>query len=294
MDSATERITSRIKGIGVDTFRTILINVKRVSKMGGDCYAEKIRDKAGRLINLKLLNPGTIRIEANEFGIIKQYVQVATNNLRQIKILNTFDPEQIFNIANDRLADEIHGIPELEKLYDIIKWRHQSMSDLATVFHRYVFPILEIYAKTDDPTELADLEAKYTKSMKNMESRIIPAGAVEKVERVSIPQHSTLDPLPWNIFLRSYFTESSNVPDLIRGKSDEVSLAAGKLNYLGFKEKIEMEQLEYAEQIKSQLGITLEFEKPQEIDIEIAQDNRNIEERRSAKENKEVVSGRAV
>lgn len=150
-----------------------------------------------------------------------------------------------------------------------MKWKHQSMGDIATVFHRYVYPILEIYAATDDPVELESLRVLYDKSVKQMESRIIPKGAIEKVERVAIPQFSTLDPLPWQKFLRSYWAETSNVPDLVRGKSDEVSLAAGKLNLLSFKEKIIMEQIEYSEEIKSQLGLDIKFEEPPEIDIEV-------------------------
>ena len=268
MDDKTKKITDRIKGNGNDTFRIVLKNQKRTSKICGDSFAEQIRDKANRLINLKPLNPGRIRIEANGFGIITKYEQVSSANPSG-KVLRTWTPDQIFHIPNDRIADEIHGIPELEKTYKIMKWKHQSMGDIATVFHRYVYPILEIYAKTDDPAELAAIEAVYTKSVKNMESRIIPEGTVEKVDRVAIPQFATLDPLPWQKFLRSYYTEASNVPDIIRGKSDEVSLAAGKLNVLSYNQKIIMEQLEYSEQIKSQLGLDISFEEPPEIDIEV-------------------------
>ena len=268
MDEKTKKITDRINGNGKTTFRRILTNAKRVSKICGDSYAEIIRDKARRIINIKELNSGTVRIDSNKRGMIKKYTQVSSNLTGEIEILNTWEPKDIFHICNDPIGDEVHGIPELEKTYNIMKWKHQSMGDIATVFHRYVYPVLDVYAKTDDPAELLDIQVLFDKSVKNMESRIIPAGSIEKVERVSIPQFSTLDPLPWQKFLRSYWTETSNVPDLIRGKSDEVSLAAGKLNYLGYKEKIEMEQLEYEEEIKSQLGFELDFESPKEIDVE--------------------------
>ena len=268
MDANTRKITDRITGNGKETFRIVLKNQKRVAKICGDSFAEQIRDKANRLINLKPLNPGRIRINSNGLGIITSFEQVSSTD-PLAKVFHTWQPEEIFHLSNDRIADEIHGIPELEKTYKIMKWKHQSMGDLATVFHRYVFPVLDIYAKTDDPVELASLQTLYDKSNKNMENRIIPSGVIEKVERLSIPQYSTLDPLPWQKFLRSYYTESSNVPDLIRGKSDEVSLAAGKLNYVGYKEKIIMEQIEYSEEIKSQLGLVVGFEEPKEIDIEM-------------------------
>ena len=113
------------------------------------------------------------------------------------------------------------------------------------------------------------IEDIYNKSFKNSENRIFPSGTIEKVERISIPQYSTLDPLPWQKFLRSYHTESSNVPDIIRGKSDEVSLAAGKLNVYAYREKIIYEQLEYAEEIKAQLGLIIKFEEPPEPEVAV-------------------------
>lgn len=291
-----KKIVERIKGNGIQTFRTILINHKRVSKTAGDSYIEKMRDKAGRLVNLKVLNPGTIKVTANSFGIIEKYEQVSTSNKSPIPvILNTWEGDTLDNIwhlANDPIADEIHGIPEIEKLYDIIKWKYQLTNITSVVFRRYIAPILDIYANTDDPTELTALKTMYDNSVKYFENRIIPKGAIDHTERVSVPQYSTLDPLPMLMFYRSYFTESSNVPDLIRGKSDEVSLAAGKLNYLGFKEKIIMEQIEYAEQIKQQLGIDLKFSEPKEIDLEIAKTNQDMNDRRTAKENKVVTTGK--
>ena len=102
-----------------------------------------------------------------------------------------------------------------------------------------------------------------------MENMIYPKGSIDKIERVSIPQYSTLDPLPWIILLRDYFNLSSNVPDIIQGHSRETSLAAGKLNYLAFKENIEIEQLEYEEDVEAQLGIKLKFERAEDIDIEM-------------------------
>lgn len=285
MDSKTRKIVERIEGNNKDTFRVILKNVKRVSKICGDGFSGIVKDKAKRLINLKVLNPGTIRIEANKMGMINKYSQVS--NPPNPNVLDTWEPEEMFHIPNDRIADEIHGIPELEKTFNIMKWKHQSMGDLATMFHRYIFPILDVYAKTDDPTELAHIEDIYNKSVKNMNNRIIPEGVVDKVERVSIPQFSTLDPLPWQKFLRSYWTETSNVPDIIRGKSDEVSLAAGKLNVFAYKEKIIMEQLEFSEQIKQQLGLDIKFEAPPDLDVEISNDdkafNKNVN---NVKENK--------
>ena len=260
-----KKITERITGNGKDTFKKILYNMKRVSKICGDAHAEIILDKANRLINLKPLNSGSIKTIANKRGIIIRYEQLDNKN----NVIHTWTPEQIFHVINERIADEIHGIPEPEKLIRIIKWRHQSMSDISVVFHRYVKPLLQINADTDDVTELNALKVKFDNATKYMENIIIPKGAVESTERISIPQFSTLDPLPWILLLRDYFVLSSGVPDIILGHSRETSLAAGKLNYLAFKEKIEQEQEDYEEDIYMQLGIKIKFKAPKEIDIEM-------------------------
>ncbi len=294
MSDNAKKITDRIRGNGNQTFRKILMNHLRVSKICGDSYLEKIKDKAGRIINLKMLNPGTIKVQANNKGMITKYEQVSSNqSIEKSTVLQTWQPDEIWHLMNDNIADEIHGIPELEKTYDIMKWKSQCMNITSVIFFRYIAPILEIYANTDDPTELAAIVALYDKSIKNFENRVIPKGAIDKVERVSVPQYSTLDPLPWLKFLRSYYTESSNCPDLIRGKSDEVSLAAGKLNYVGWKEKIIFKQLEFAEEIKANLGIEVEFEEPIEIDVEIARTDDTMQEKKEAKQNKIVTSGKA-
>ena len=57
------------------------------------------------------------------------------------------------------------------------------------------------------------------------------------------------------------------VPDIILGHSRETSLAAGKLNYVAFQEKIKQDQEEYEDIIMSQLGIDISFEDPVNIDI---------------------------
>jgi len=276
MNTATEKIVGRWRGNGIDTVRKILINIKRTSKIGGDCYSEIIRDKANRIINLKILDAGTIRIEANNLGIIEKYEQIVQKPMElQIKVLNSWEPDEIFHIANDRIADEIHGIPEAEKLQKLIKTKHQGMDDYTTILHRYGKPTFFYEANTDDEAELAAITAKLNKAVKEFENIVVPKDTLSKIEKTSVPHYSIPDPVPWFNFTRSYFTESSGVPDLIRGKSDEVSLAAGKLNYLGYKEKIIMEQLEYSEEIKAQLGLDISFEEPAEIDIEMGINNSN-------------------
>lgn len=281
-DAKTKAAAKRIKGNGKKTFRQIIFNHKRTSMIAGDAFAWIPRDKAGRLMNIKELDPGTIEIEADKFGVIKKYNQVTIKN-GKVKILDSWKPKEIWHTMNDPIADEIHGIPEPEKLQKIIKMRQQAMSDSSLILHRYGKPTYFFEADTDDETELASITATLDKVFKNFENSVTPKGTFSKIDRVSQPHFGTIDAQPWHNFLRSYFTESSGVPDLVRGKSDEVSLAAGKLNLLSYKEKIIMKQMEYEEEMDDQLGLSLELERPIEIDIEISRTEEDQELKESAK-----------
>ena len=131
-DEATKKILDNIRGWGKDTFNTIIENMIRTYNIGGDAFAEIIKNKRGVLINLKILNPATIKIVVHKGGIIKKYIQT----VKKSKI--SFKPEEVFHLAWNRIADEIHGTSIIEKIENIILMRNEAMTDIKTVFHRYV------------------------------------------------------------------------------------------------------------------------------------------------------------
>ena len=305
-----EKTAKKIKGNGKDTFRKILLNGKRTSKICGDGFIQKVKDKAGRLINLIPQNPGTITIIANRKSRILKYVQFMENtninlgttnaeiqeeiqkNIMEKTIVSSWDPDEMFHISNNRIADEIHGIPESEKLELIGQWKKQASEDQSTIIRRYGKPTYFYEVDTDDDTEIADIETKINKTITEFSNMVVPKGTLSEVKNIRTPQLGTIDVIPWLNHLRSYYTEASGVPDLIRGKSDEVSLAAGKLNVLGFKEKIIMEQIEFSEDIEAQINLELEFEPPPQIDTEIAKTMKEQEGKIQAKENKKIMTGK--
>src|SRR3990167_5843464 len=104
-DAETKVILDHITGAGKDTFCDILFNMDLVARISGDAYAEIMRDESsGILINLKPLNPENIRVVYDKKGILKRYEQIIGG-----KITN-FEPDEIFHLAHNRLADQIHGI----------------------------------------------------------------------------------------------------------------------------------------------------------------------------------------
>ena len=268
-DEKTKKILDRIRGFGKDTFNSIMFNAVVTYTVGGDFFAEIIRDKAGRLTNLKPLNPESIRIVVNDNGIIKRYEQTDRNK----KVVATFKVDEIFHLAKDRTADEIHGTSTIEKLESTILSYEEAKNDLKKVFHRYVKPIHVFKLDTDDPSEIATFKAKADAAVENGENMFIPKDAVE-MERVSIPQFSTLDPIPWIQELEKLMIMSEGVPAIVLGSGTGNSEATGKILYLAFQQMVEWNQLFLEEQLKAQLGVEVEFEFPASIEPELMQDTK--------------------
>lgn len=260
-----KNILDKIKGFGKDTFNTILQNMVKNYYVGGDAFAEIIKSPSGRIINLKPLDPSAIAIVVNEQGIIKRYEQ---NSKIPGNPPKTFEPEEIFHLAKNRFADEIHGTGIIEAIEEIILMRNEAMTDIKTVFHRYVKPLWIWQLDTDDSTKIAAFKAKADQTVANSENIYIPKGAAE-AERVSVPQFSTLDPLPWIRDLTDYFYQATNTPDVIVGSAKQTVEASAKILYLAFQQSVEEDQLFIEEQIKMQLGLEIELEFPASIEQDL-------------------------
>src|SRR3990167_362196 len=259
--------TEKITGFGKDTFNTIMYNQHRTMRICGDSFAEIIGTKRKELRNLKPLNPGSIKIIADGFGIITRYEQY-----HQGKLVRKFDPEDMFHLSNNRLADQIHGRSTFEKLINTIEAYREANEDLRVVFHRYVKPLMVISVNTDNATEIAAFKTQVDNTMKKSENLIVPKDTVESIERVSVPQYSTLDPLPYIKHKKTVFTASEGMPDVIMGDPGNTAEAAGKIIYLAFQQTVEWEQKYLTEQCKVQLGLELEFEFPASIEPDLVKD----------------------
>jgi len=266
-DPETMIILDSIIGWGKDTYNTILENMIRTYYIGGDAYCEVIRDEDGELINLKPLDTGAMKIVVDDKGIIKRYEQISKTK----NVPKNFKPEEIFHLARNRVADEIHGVSIIDNLQNIILMRNEAMTDMQEVFHRYIHPKNIFKLDTDNVAEIAAFKAKMDASTGAGENMYIPMGAVE-VESMSIPPNSTLNPLPWINDLNKYFYQATRVPEIIVGSSSEMTEASAKIAYLAFQQTIEEEQLFIEEQTGIQLGIEIELEFPASLENELLSD----------------------
>ena len=271
-DPQTTFILDGIKGFGKDTFNTILENAVRTYHIGGDAFLEIIRDGEGNLINLKPLDPGTIKIIVNRKGVIKRYEQIGKTK----EVIQKFNKEDIFHLARNRVADEIHGVSLIKTVEKIILARNEAMADYKKLLHRNVFPVHKFILDTDDPAKIEAFKAKADHAVEGGENMYIPKGAVEQ-ELISVPGNATLNPLPWIQQLNQYFFQACGVPQIIVGGSGEFTEATAKIVYLAFEQTIEEEQLFIEEQAGQQLGIEIELEFPASLENELLSDKAKSE-----------------
>lgn len=261
----TTLLLMTIKGNGKDTFNSILENAIRTYHIGGDAFLEVIRNPKGYLINLKPLDPGTIKIVANRQGIIIRYEQIS-----KIKgVSKKFEPKDIVHLSRNRVADEIHGVSLIPAVENIILARNEAMADMKKLMHRHVKPIVVWQLDTDDTAKIAAFKVKGDAAMEQGENIYIPKGAVLPPEILAVAGNATLNPLPWIQQLNQYFFQATGVPQIIVGGSQEMTEATAKIAYLAFEQTIEEEQLYIEEQILSQLNLEIELDFPASLENDV-------------------------
>lgn len=263
-DEPTMMLLGNIKGNGKDSFNVILANLIRTYTIGGDAFAEIIRDNDGVLVNVKPLDPGAIVIVQNQKGRIKRYEQV-----NKTKIPNKrFQPETIFHLSRKRVADEIHGISVVPSVEWIILARNEAMSDWKRVLHRNIDPLWIFHLDTDDTTEISAFKTKMDAARGKGENMYIPKGAVVP-ELVATATNAALNPLAWIDRLNDYFFQAVNVPQIIIGNAKEFTDASGKIVYLSYEQSVKGEQLYIEEQVLGQLNISIELTFPATLQNEL-------------------------
>jgi len=271
-DPLTTFFIDQIKGWGKDTFNSILENLIRDYQIGGDAFAEIIRDDEGALINLKPLDPDTIIIVSDRAGLIKRYEQKAKIKEKH-KVNKIIKTEDMFHLALNRVADEIHGQSMVRALEQTILRMNEALTDYRQVMHRFVKPRWIFHLDTDDPTEIAAFKTKMDLANEDGENLYVPKDVITP-ELMATAPNATLSPLTWIESLKNQFYQVSGVPQIILGGSGEFTEASAKIAYLAFQQTIEEEQLFIEEQVGAQLGLEINLEFPASLENELLSDNK--------------------
>ncbi len=266
-DEITGLTIDELHGFGKDSFNSILENMVRAYHIYGDSFAEIVRE-GDTVVNLKPLDPSTIKIVADNKGLIKRYEQNVQG--KKSKRLKT---EDIFHLCRNRTADEIHGVSIIESVEWIILARNEAMTDYKKLLHRNIYPVRIWHLDTDVASKIATFKAKVASSKGEGEDIFIPKGSVE-TELVAVPSNSSLNPMPWISLLNQYFYQAVGVPQIIIGGSQELTQTAAQIAYLAFEQTISEEQLFVEEQLLSQLQIEVNLEFPASLQQNLLDDGR--------------------
>jgi len=258
-DAQTTIELDKIRGWGKDTFNSIMEDSQRVKQFAGNYYAEIILDKKDNFINLKPLNPGSMRHVVNPQGMLIRFEQIdrTTKN-----VMKKFKPEEIFYLAHNRIADEIHGTSDCEALKPIIDARNEALADSRVLHHRNV-PVRILYVASDDENKLA--------ALKNQELILLPKGTVE-TDVHSVAGNSIINPLAWIESLNRYFYQASGGTDILVGATQGITDAGEKVKMVALEATILEAQLELKEQLLAQLNLVGSFVLPVTLQQDAASD----------------------
>lgn len=269
----TQVILDHISGYGKDTFNDILFNLDLTSMIGGDSFAEIIRDEETKtLLNLKVLDPSSMKIVLDEKGIIKRYEQINKtpqqgflNKVKSIfgkkKGVRTFKPNQILHLSNNRYADNMHGISSIEVLEDTIKADNESFEIMQKVMRFQARPFIIWKLKTDDQDTINKIVEKIQNSRSLGEDTFIPDddNALD-YEIVNLNISNAI--FEWRNDLRNKFYRVVGLPQIVPGAGGQSTESESKVIYTAFGQIVRQRQMYIEKQLWQQAQIDIELPHP--------------------------------
>ncbi len=274
-DAKTTKILRKIIGWGKETFNEVMGNQAGVEHINGDSYAEiittnnePIKDNGSNLLNLKPLNPGTIKHIVNSQGILEGYTQLLLDGTEKSLRL-----DQVFHLCLNRTADEVHGTGDIEVLITFLDKIKQLDEDMAVMFHRFVVPLVIWRVNTDDPTAMATFKTQSKKARNGGDDMVIPDTAVEwSLLEPGKGVGKVIDPMTWRNKWVEEVIKGGGVPALIMAIEAGTTEASSKMVYLAWQQVIEDEQRKLEEQVLAQLHLTIKYEFPARIEENLGED----------------------
>lgn len=262
-----KKILNRIRGWGKESFEDILSNLIRTRHVNGDAYAEIVRDKAGRLINLKPLNPGRIIHVIKSNGTLKRYDWIRSDGSKE-----PFEVNEIFHLVLNRDANEVHGTGDIESIQKYLDKIKQLDEDMATLFHRFVVPAIMFKLDTDNTSKIAAYKANMDKALNTGQNIYVPQQAVE--HDVIEGKGTVADPMQWRRLWVDEVVRSGGVPALIMAQEAGTTEASSKMVIFTWEQVIREEQKYVETQCLNQLGIKINLIPPESIEDSLSKDEK--------------------
>lgn len=254
-DSETKVILDHINGNGKQTFAEILFALHVGKQVGRDSFAEIIRDEDGQLLNLKILDPSSIKIIFSREGTIKRYELINKISKKIFKI----EPQNMFHLSNNCFAGQMHGISVPESVEKIILADDENFDVMKKIARFQAVPFIIFKMKTDDTVKISSFKEKIKNARKDSEDMMIPDDEnLLSWEVVQVNPSSIL--MEWRQTLYNDFYAACGMPLVLFGGGG--TEANGKTSYLGHETVFEHDQLEVEQQIEAQLGLKINLISP--------------------------------
>lgn len=258
-DPRTTAYLKKINGWGKDTFDDIMFNMVVQSRIHGDSYCEIIKDDQNPILNLKPLNPASIKHIVNGAGIIIRYEQV--NEIEGNKFSKKFQPEEILHICHNRLGNQIHGISDIKSLEPVLKAEQESFADIKQISHRNARPLIMFKIKTDVQSKIDEFVRKMDEALSKGENIYIPDDDnTVSFEVVQVNPSGVI--LDWRNDIRNKFYRTIGLPQIVPGAGGQSTESESKVIYFAFEQIVKKEQLELENQIRQQLNLDIKFTPP--------------------------------
>lgn len=274
VDPETEIILDHWNGWGKDTALEILENIDIQAMICGNGYGQIIWDDPQKRrfpVNVKPLDPSTIRHVINDKGILVRYEQTA--KLGETQVIKKFDPRDILHFTQDRIADSITGLSLIEVLSKNVLAQKEIDDDLQKVMHRESKPVILVKVKTDNQTKIAQLKDKIQQAMRMSTDNLIMIPDDEdsmtfEVLKINSPSPILID---WKNSLRKDFYSTIGSPELLSDSSGATE-SGGKVGILSNQQVVEFRQRKKEAQIWSQVRLRMNLIAPESITPALQED----------------------
>lgn len=251
-------VLDRIRGNGKETFNDILFNIEICKRVYGNAFLEIITNDKGTFINLKVLDPRSMKVIVNEAGRIKRYEQV--NKIANNKVTQKFRPEDILHITHNKLVDQPLGISDIESLEPTLKAEEESFNDVRTVMHRQARPFIIFKIKSDDTSKVDALIDKIDRGVNKGENIYVPDDEnILSWEVVQINPSQVI--MEWRTDVRNKFYRVLGLPLILFGNAGSTE-SGGKIEYLAHEQVFARDQKSLELQFYNQTALLFKLVPP--------------------------------
>lgn len=272
-DNATLPILRRISGNGKETFNDILFSMDVGRQIFRDSFAEIIRDKeTGELLNLKVLDPSSIKIIYGRNGRILRYEQMTNaptkglvNKIKNLfiggkTVFATYEPDEMFHLSRNRFAGSMHGISVPETVEKIILADDENFNIMQRLTRFQAVPFIIFKVKSDVEAKITTLRTKIKNARNTGEDLVIPDDEnLLSWEVVNVSPSAVL--MEWRNNVNSEFYRAVGLPLILFGSSGTTE-SGGKIEYLAHETVFEHDQAYIEKQVEAQLGLKINLIPP--------------------------------